>query len=273
MNKNITASGPRCSGRALVSLLGLIIAFAAGTAETRAGWLYVLNDNPTGSQIYGYRVNETTGELTALAGFPVAAGGNGGDALVCERMALDALNRRLYVALDGADALAAFSINPATGALTPLPFSPIALGPGTWNTIAVHPTGSPVIVSNATTGGGALSFNVTATTASPAAGNPFLFGAATAFSSAFSRDGAYFYAGGNTGNNIAGFAVNQSTGVLTALAGSPFDSGSGNPVAFAFDAQNRFFTVNTGSAASPPPIRVFTFAGGIPTPVAGSPFG
>jgi hypothetical protein len=151
-------------------------------------------------------------------------------------------------------------------------FNPVQLGVGTWNTVSVDPSGTIVIATNGATGGGAMSFVVTATTATPAPGNPYALGAATAFSSTFSRDGGYFYVGGNTGNNFAGFSVDGATGALTALAGSPYDSGAGNPVAYATDSQGRFFAVNTGSTASPPPIRVFTTSAGIPTPVTGSPF-
>ncbi|HEX8251134.1 MAG TPA: beta-propeller fold lactonase family protein, partial [Pyrinomonadaceae bacterium] len=243
------------------------IIFGTGHRQAFAGWLYALNDDSAGSRIYGFQVNEATGALTALSGFPVAAANGGINSIVSERMIADRANHRLYVINDSSDSVSAYSINPATGALTALPFSPISLGAGTWNTIAVHPSGSPLIVSNGATGGAALSFVITATTATPAAGSPFALGATTAFSSVFSQDGNYFYVGGNTGNNIAGFSVNASTGVLTALAGSPFNSGAANPLAYATDSAGRLYTMN-----STDDIRVFTSANGILSPVAGNPF-
>ena len=136
-------------------------------------------------------------------------------------MVIDSLNLRLYVINDGSDSVSAYSINPVTGAISPLPFSPISLGAGTWNTIAVHASGSPLIVSNGATGGGVLSYNITPATATLAAGSPFPVGALTAFSRVFSRDGNYFYVGGNTGTAVAGFSVNLATGVLTTLADRP----------------------------------------------------
>jgi hypothetical protein len=238
--------------------------------NAQAGYLYVMNDNPAGAgnQVYGFQVNEVTGALTALSGFPVATGGLGVNSLVCERMTIDKANRRLYVINDGADTVSAYAINPSTGALTALPFSPIALGAGTWNSIAVHPGGSPLVIGDGnTTAPRVLSFQITATTATAAAGSPYTTGSAPALSAVFSHDGNYYYGGGNMGAVFGGFSVNAATGVLTALAGSPFSSTTGNPVSHAMDAAGRLFVVTTT-----PEIRVFTTSSGIPTPVSGNPF-
>jgi 6-phosphogluconolactonase len=250
-----------------------LITFVGTGKMVNAGWLYALADEGDGNEIYGFEVNETTGELTALPGFPVSTGGLGNDvALICHRMVADAANNRLYVINNTSNSVSAFMVDPATGALTAMPFSPIAIGTGTWNAMDVHPSGSPLIVSNGATGGGAVSINITDTTATIAAGSPFLFGAATAFSNTFSADGSFYYVGGNTGGNIAGFSVNTSTGVLSPLKGSPFATGANNPVAHATDSQGRLFLLNTGSTANPPPIRVFTTTDGIPTGVTNNPF-
>lgn len=241
--------------------------FFLGNTSARAGWLYALNDDSTGSRIYGFAVNETTGALTLLGGFPVNAGNGGINSIVSERMVADRANNRLYVINDSSDSVSAYSINPSNGSITPLPFSPIALGAGAWNTIAVHPAGSPLIISNNATNGAALSFNVTATTATPAAGSPFTVTGAAGFSSSFSRDGNYFYVGGNIGMTIAGFSVNQATGVLTPLAGTPFNSGATGPLAYAADAAGRLFTVTAANE-----VRIFTSSSGILSPVTGNPF-
>ena len=238
--------------------------------SAQAGYLYVMNDDPAGvgNQVYGFRVNETTGALTALSGFPVATGGLGVNSLVCERMTIDRANRRLYVINDGADTVSAYAINPSTGALTALPFSPLALGAGTWNSIAVHPGGSPLVIGDGnTTAPRVLSFQITATAATAAAGSPYTTGSAPALSAVFSHDGNYYYGGGNMGAVFGGFSVNAATGVLTALAGSPFSSTTNNPVSHAMDAQGRLFVVT-----ATPEIRVFTTSSGIPTPVSGNPF-
>jgi uncharacterized protein (TIGR03437 family) len=235
-----------------------------GTTGGRNSILYVLNDSVGGNQIYGYSVNETTGALTPLAGFPVSTGSNGIDRTPSEMLIIDRANQRLYAVSNGSDTIRAYAINSATGALTPLPFSPINLGGGEWDTIAVHPSGSPLVVG--ATENRLLSYQITATTATPAAGSPYSTGSASTFSTAFTHDGNYLYTGGNTGATIAGFSVNAATGALTALAGSPFNSGGSVPKAYATDATGRFFVGNDTQ------VRVFTTSSGIPSAVSGNPF-
>ena len=189
------------------SLMTLFAAHFFSPIDTHAGFLYLLNDDSTGNRIYGFQVNEMTGELTALPGFPVNLAVGGINNIVSERMTVDVVNKRLYAVNEGSDLVSAFSIDPATGAITPLPFSPIALGAGVWNTISVHPSGSPLIVANNSLNGLVQSFVITATTATAAAGNPFPVTGAAGFSSTFSRDGNYAYVGGNSGPGIAGSAA------------------------------------------------------------------
>lgn len=234
-----------------------------GTAATaQAGYLYVLLNDAGGNRIYGFSVNETTGATALLAGFPVNTGGTGGTLASNNHLTIDQKNNRLYAINDGTDRLSAYSIDPATGALTALPFSPIALGSGSWIQLAVHPSGSPLIIS--TFQGSAYSYTITATTAIPPS-SPTSLAAVIPSSSVFSRDGNFFYTGGS--GNVVGFSVNPATGVLTPLSGSPF-AVDGSPVGYAMDAQGRLFLVDYSNAR----LRVFLATNGIPTPVAGNPF-
>ncbi len=232
-----------------------------------AEFLYVLNEmNGASNQIYGYQVNSATGALTAIAGSPFATGQNGEGNALSEKITIDSINQRLYAINNGSDTVTAYSIDPTTGALTALPFSPITLGAGTWFTIAVHPSGSPLIVGDG--GGNVRSYTITAGAATQAAGSPFATGAAFPISSSFSLDGNFYYTGGDKSNNFAGFSVNAATGVLTALAGSPFDSGGSNPLGYATDSNGRFFSVSIAGNQ----VRAFTTTAGIPTGVTGNPF-
>ncbi|CAN5510595.1 hypothetical protein BH10ACI1_BH10ACI1_03810 [soil metagenome] len=245
-------------------------AIARYLSDPSAGFLYVIKDSTAGNQIYGFSVNETTGALTSLASFPVATGGTGSGFAPSEQIIIDRANNRLFVINDGSDTVSAYSINPTTGALTVLPFSPISLGTGSWNTIAVHPSGSPLIVGNGNLTPVVKSYTITSTTATEAAGSPFSVGLNVfPFSSVFSRNGNFFYTGGNGGTVIAGFSVNPASGVLTTLLGSPFNSGNNNPVGYATDTQGRLFTVSLNTGGE---LNVFTTMSGIPAAAAGNPF-
>ena len=233
----------------------------------QTGVLYVLNDNPNGNQIYGYAVNETTGALTLLSGFPIPIGGNGANITNSEQLTIDQANQRLYALNRNSGTVSAYSINATTGALTSLPFSPINLGTGNWATLAVHPSGSPLVIARGN-GTQLLSYQITATTATAAVGSPYNTGTAQGVSLSFSQDGNYVYTGGNPNTTtIAGFSVNATTGVLTALTGSPFEAG-GLPSAYVTDAAGRLFLANATAGQ----VRVFTSTNGILTAASGNPF-
>lgn len=257
------------------ALICCALLFVLMTTQARAGYLYALNDSVVGNTVYGYSVNETTGALTPIPGSPFATGGTGTSDVFYfnEQLTIDRLNNRLYVVNDGSDTVSAYSINTATGALTPLPFSPIALPVGEYSTVAVHPSGSPLIIGetdsfdSAPYDHGSYSFVITPTTASPAAGSPYSIELVYPYTSVFSQNGAYFYTGASITGKFAGFSVNQATGVLTPLAGTPFDTGASDAGGFATDAQNRLFMTNFTANT----LRIYQTTNGIPAPAAGNP--
>lgn len=228
------------------------------------GFVYALRVvEGAGNQIYGFSVNSTTGVLTSLAGFPVAAGGTGTTWIPSEGLVYDAPNARLYAIHDGSDTLSAFAVDRQTGALTALPYSPLSLSAGTWTCVAVSPDGSIVAVGDADSSPAMTTYSVTGTSAVIAAGGAVTTGAATPFSCAFSKNGAYLYAGGGNTTRIAGFAVNATTAALTPLNGSPF-AGFGLPTSFATDALGRLFAADFVGAT----VRAYTTSSGIPTAVS-----
>jgi uncharacterized protein (TIGR03437 family) len=237
------------------------------------GFLYVLKDNTSSNQLYGYTVDEMTGELTLLDGFPISTGGNGdGGSSFSERLTIDRKNHRLYAVNEGSKRVSAYAINLTTGALTSLPFSLINLDPGNlfnrnFFNIAVHPSGSPLVVGIGSNNQIA-SYRITDTEARPAPGSPYSMDFASPVSIAFSQDGNHVYTGGFSGSAFAGFRVNATTGELTALPGSLFESGMLFPRAYATDAARRLFMANLYGQ-----MRVFTTrADDIPRSVSGNPF-
>ena len=247
-------------------LILILISILIVTAEARAGLLFALNDqNGAPNLIHGFIVDEITGALIPMPAFPISSGGNGtGSTVGGRKLAIDRANRRLYVVNDGSNTVSAFSIDGSI--LTPLPFSPIALPADFWTSISIHPSGSPIIITNSDGTGSPViaSFAITATTATPAPGSPYAATSATA--AAFSRDGNFLYTGGS-GDIIAAFAVNSATGALAPLPGSPFASGTTAPTGFATDSKGRLFASGgvVGTATA------FTTIDGILAPVTANP--
>jgi hypothetical protein len=132
----------------LVASIGLVVLCAGSAAAGPIGFVCALLQNDGAmNQIYGFRFDLSTGALTSLPGFPVASGGTGSDSTASEQLAY--FDGRLFVIDDGDDTMTIFSVNRSTGALTVMPFSPVELGLGGCRCVAVHPSGSPVVVGNA----------------------------------------------------------------------------------------------------------------------------
>ncbi len=259
----------------VVCLAGLaaFLIFAAGTVEP--SYLYALRAEATGNQILGFEVNEQTGVLTPLSGFPVATGGDHAVGVFREMLFYSEAHGRLFALNSASDTVSVFAVDPNTGGLSALSYSPISVaGGGSWRCLAVHPSGSPLVVGNAgyTT---VASYALTNSTATAAAGSPF-DSDAYSYSIVFSHDGQYLYAGSAVTGTLAGFQVSPATGVLSALAGSPFDTGWVDPgggdlgvsQGFAVDSSGRLFMI----FFDPTDLRAFTTSSGFSTGVSGNPF-
>ena len=269
---------PNCWCALALALASLFTPLAAH-AQTDGGFVYALwqPDIGPGNLVYGYSVNPATGVLTPVPGSPFATGGAAAFHSAPENMVYDDVNGRLYVFNNGSNTISVLAVNRTTGALTPLPFSPMALPPlvgSFWSCLDISPNGTILAVGEAM--GNVATFVVTDEGATPAPGSPVATDLVTfgVGSLEFSRNGAYLYAGGggccSPGTRvIAGFAVNQATGALTHLAGSPFASGGILPVAYATDSAGRLFSADGQVTGT---VQAFTSTGGILSPVSGSPF-
>ena len=208
-------------------LLAASLFVSTQLSNAQGTFLYALNNHTSGNRIYGYSVNEATGALTPIPGVsPLATGGTGAASIwfISEGITIDAARNRLYAVNIGSKTISAYAINPTSGALTTLPFSPIPL-PESFTlacTISVHPGGSPLVVGSCV-GNAIASYVVTETSATPVIGNPVATSTSN-YSSTFTTDGNFFYTGGNNGATSA-FSVNANTGVMTPLASSPIFTG------------------------------------------------
>ena len=185
----------------------------------------------------------------------------------------------VYAANTGSNDVSAYTIDPRTGALTPIAGSPFPVGSESLFagseplSVAVDPSGRFTYVTNST--GGVSGFMIDSSTGAltAIAGSPFPSGLFPA-SVAVDPSGKFAYVADqfSAPNNISAYAIDPSTGVLSPVAGSPFPAQPGfpEPVSVAVVPSGRFaYVVNTGSFT----VSAFTIepSTGALTAVAGSP--
>jgi 6-phosphogluconolactonase len=168
----------------------------------------------------------------------------------------------LYVA-EGSGGIAGYAIDNVEGGLTAVPGSPFLTGsefslvmyPSGKFLIAV--TGSALIVYAINSGTGALTLIQTVSDDSPT-------------SAAIDPKGSFLFAANVNSNSVSAFTINQNTGILTPVAGSPFPSGP-NPQSVAIQQKGKFLYVPNGNDASISGYAVNSVTGAL-TQVPGSPF-
>ena len=217
---------------ALTVLPGSPIAVGKGptsiVAGPRDGFVFVANHGGS-NDISAFAAAETTLpdgsiqiKLTPVPGSPFPAGGNplslalgysaGGDRI-----------KFLYSANPDAThpSISGFSIDPATGALTPLSGSPFPLPVSHY--IATDAWGAYLYVtSGATILGYAIDANTGALSALP--GFPVAAGA-NAYSITVDPTNQFLYVANDGAENITGFKLDYLNGALTPMTGSPFPAG------------------------------------------------
>jgi 6-phosphogluconolactonase len=191
---------------------------------------FVYVTNPDIGMVSGFSFSN--GVLTPVPNSPVFSGPG------AYGLAVDTSDQFLYVANPAASNpppysttvgnISGFSIDPGSGELTTILGSPFTATNGTGPTaITVDPSGT--FVYAVTTGS---SFAIWCFTIDPtngqlvaAANSPFSLAAGALFA-LIDPSGNYFYIGTQSGNGIEGYTYNPSTGVPTAITGSPFSTGT-----------------------------------------------
>jgi 6-phosphogluconolactonase (cycloisomerase 2 family) len=234
------------------------------TTALNGSYLYSPNQDGT---ISAFAINPSTGGLTPLSNSPYSAGLNitGPTAMVTSPN-----NKFLYVTDDGGTNLFVLSINPTSGALTPIQSIPVGSGP---NNAVIDMTGTYLYVTaeNAKT----LSiYTINENTINNFApltavsGSPFSLGSNKPEGMAITPNNQYLYMTTDSNSTINAFTISPSTGILTNFAITPgsFSAAFG----LAVDPSGGFlFAPDYANAA----LNAYTIhSNGTITALSGSPF-
>src|SRR3984957_12707996 len=227
---------------------------AAGAASTGAGseplsitidpsGKFALATAGANGTVVVFSINPGTGALAQVPGspFPTAAAPAGNPSSVI----VDPSDRFVYVTDQFVPAIDSYTFNATTGDLTPLPSSPSAAGNNpVW--VSIDPTGKFLYVSNQTDG------NVSGWTINGAgalgamAGSPYgagFAGGANPVVNTIDPTGRFMYVTDVINDQVVAFTIDQTTGVLSPMAGSPFATGNG-PFGEAIDPSGQFLYVS-----------------------------
>src|SRR6185436_5030983 len=170
-------------------------------------------------------------------------------------------------------------IDQNTGALSEVAAGRVAIG-SVVNGVTLDRNGRYIYVFNANPGT-ISAFAINATTGVPTAvtGSPFAVGADVTFLGTH-PNGNFLYAkrGPQTqtsANGIFVFAIDPSSGALSQVTGSPFDTGA-NPLAISFDPTTRYMYATHLIVSDTPEFNIRAYSvnpsTGALTTIAGSPF-
>jgi 6-phosphogluconolactonase len=190
----------------------------------------------------------------------------------------------LYVPNSGSDDISPYILDPATGIPTPVRGSdfPAGASPSSITVEPLNPPGGPTIVIAANKGSNNVSvFSVAGDgSLTPVPGSPFPAGTVP---SAVAPNYDFYpvpfvFVANSQSNDVSIYRIDDTTGVLTPLAGSPFPVGSGpssivvGGTDYEIISGNLFVYVSNAGSND---MSVFSInvAGGALTPVPGSPFG
>jgi 6-phosphogluconolactonase len=179
-----------------------------------------------------------------------------------------------YVANSGAPTnISAYSVDPATGALTAIAGSPFGTGSDI-NSVVVDPSGR-FLYATSEMAGNVLAFSLDQTTGALTAvpGSPFAAGAMPNAATVHSS-GRFLYIPNEGSRTISIYNIDQTSGALAQIAGSPFAVAGATALTdtIAFDPSGRFAYVTDNGV----PGQIFAYtvnlSTGALTAVSGSPY-
>jgi 6-phosphogluconolactonase (cycloisomerase 2 family) len=225
-------------------------------------------------------------ELNTVSGFTLSA--SGAPSLIASQAApnssegiiVDKSASFLFISDFQNGAVAAFTINPASGTLSAITGAPFAAGPAPGaGGLAIDPSTKFLYITQMNSAAVA-GFTIAAGTGvlTPIPGSPFPTGN-TPMQAIVDPSGRFLYVSNlnDAMGGISAYTINPTSGVLTAIAGSPFPTQAGfpGPNHMAIGAGGKFlYVAMSGTANANHGISAFTVdtSSGALTQIAGSPF-
>jgi 6-phosphogluconolactonase (cycloisomerase 2 family) len=222
---------------------------------------------PTG-RLFGLAINPTTGELTEIAGMPVALGHT------LYTGTFDSAGRVVYFPhiTNGLPigVVQSYQVNEPSGVLTPIGSFDI-LGRG--STVAVlTPGGTFLLTPNIFTGSiSVMAVNAMAGTLTSVAGSPVNLGLGTEPFALVVHSNNFVYVTSSASPTVFAFRLNPATAAMTPIPGSPYTVGASPLGPAILEPRGRFLYIpqRTGSTIEGYSIDQ---ANGALTPVPGGPF-
>jgi 6-phosphogluconolactonase (cycloisomerase 2 family) len=250
--------------------------FGKAVVDPAGQFLYVINNlavAPPFDGVYGFTINQSTGELTAIgtAGVPLVSDASTPALSTPVEVLMDHQGKYLYVVNSKNNTINAYSIDPSSGGLTPLATSP-TIGTGAAPSFgAIDPSNTHLYVANTNDN------SVTVLKLDPATGiltsggaDTPVKGATVLFNVIVEPTGKYLYAldsAGAAGNNLYAYVLNAD-GTLPAAAAASYPTGAG-PFGMSIDASGTVLAV-VNNLDVPATVSLFRLAPstGVLTPTA-----
>jgi 6-phosphogluconolactonase len=172
----------------------------------------------------------------------------------------------LYAALPTENQINAYREDPNSGILDQLAISPITAGEGV-RSLLIHPSGKFMYAANS------FEDDVSLYTLSPSGSitevTPRAATGTTPSLLVMDPAGQYLYVANTASNNVSSFSIDSSTGVLTAVTGSPFPIGAGAlNMAVSPTGNFLYVTVGVSQNGSVGSVEVWNLSAGALTQIA-----
>jgi 6-phosphogluconolactonase (cycloisomerase 2 family) len=232
----------------------------AVAVDAAGKFVYVANN--ASNDVSAYSVNAANGALTPVPGSPFAAGDGP------QSIAVDAAGRFVYVTnlnpYAGTSSVSAYTVDAATGALTPVAGGPFVAGAYPYG-VALAPNGKFAYVANGESRISAYTVDAATGALVQVAGSPFAAGNGSYFVTV-DPTSRFAYVANGGGGTISAFAIDPATGALTPIGSATATDGlriitvapsgrflyvanenAGNVAAFAIDATTGALSAVPGS--------------------------